>query len=202
MLDLITAGTLWPPLGGDGTINVLTSLPGNWAATTSATWLSGGSASSVAGHVGLPFTVDANSGAARHGAIRVQGPDGFDRSLGLSQRGGTGILEQKTFVLAPQPPSGRASFPLAMELGIAGKYLAQQIRQAPPEAWPVLIAAAVAAINVLATAAIAGRASLATVPEPPDYFSEDPAPMTTVLILQQAMLLNAYVTEQVLAEGE
>ena len=87
-----------------------------------------------------------------------------------------------------------------MELGIAGKYLAQQIRQAPPEGWPPLIAAVDLLIETLEAAAIATRVAFDTVPDPPDYFSADPLPMTPRLILLQGTLLQVYLTEQV-AEG-
>jgi hypothetical protein len=91
-----------------------------------------------------------------------------------------------------------------MELGAAGKFIAQQLAKLPPPAEAAAYAAVSALIAGLGVAAIAIRGAFTTVPEPPDYFQPQTAftqPMTTALIQQQTKLLIAYITEELATQG-
>jgi hypothetical protein len=80
--------------------------------------------------------------------------------------------------------------PMVLELGIAVKALATEIKKAPPEAWPALLAVGIGLIEAGEGMALELVESFPTVPHP--------GTMTTDVILRQGTMLEEYLTEQVL----
>lgn len=204
---IVIGGGPWPALGtpppeGNSDASGVCIVFATPAAqvTSSADWITIQSVTTAPGVTIAPFRVTINSGDARDATLTVTG--GANTTLPITQSGVTTLAQQVALVLNPPLSAPRGPFPLAMELGIAGKFIAQQIKKAGPEAWPVLLPAVSAAVAALAAMAIGLRSAFRDVPDPPDYLpgtSPMPGnlPMTDVLILEQAKQLIQYINEEV-----
>lgn len=142
-----------------------------------------------------------NSGTIRTATLTLSAPnDGSAFAVNIDQPGGDWVEWQASMILLeplPPPDTARLKFPLAMELGAAGKYIAETLKKLPPPARAIGFAGVSAAIAASAGGAIALRKAFAVVPEPPDYFQELPlVPMTDLLIVQQATAMIAYIFTQ------
>jgi hypothetical protein len=166
-----------------------------WSASSEASWISLAAPTHGAGTGMLSYSVEDNPSPPRKGTIRVAGM-GMTHlvDVRVGQAGGSLVQSQTDQLLAS---------PMIMELGVAGKLIAEQIAKAPPPAQPPLLAAAEALVEALAALAITVRLSFATVPQPRPLFGRPPGPLpvTTQFILRQAALLQEYIPAQV-AESE
>jgi hypothetical protein len=185
---------------------VFTSEPNGWSLNKDVDWISVIARQVNPDYVQWELSFEKNRDHDRVANLKVTGPD---RSIlvKVGQAGGVWIEQQASMVLLdPPPPSQteRLAFPLAMELGAAGKFIAQQLAKLPPPAKAAASTAVYALIAGLGVAAIATRNAFTTVPEPPDYFQPQTAftqPMTTALIQQQTARLIAYITEELATQG-
>jgi hypothetical protein len=182
-------------------IVVFSSEPEGWSLDGSVDWIGASAPQIYADYIQWELRFEKNSGRGRVGSLNVVGPQ---RSMlvHIHQAGGAWIELQASMVLLNPPPTSqteRSNFPLAMELGAAGKFIAQQLKELPPPAEAAAYAAASALIAGLGVTAIAIRDAFTRVPEPPDYFQPQTAftqRMTTALIQQQTTLLIAYIGEE------
>jgi hypothetical protein len=187
-------------------IVVFSSEPNGWSLDGNIDWITASAPQIYADYIQWELSFEKNRGRARVGSLNVVGPH---RSMlvQVRQAGGAWIELQASMVLLNPPPTSqieRLNFPLAMELGAAGKFIAQQLKQLPPPAEAAAYATVSALIAGLGVTAIAIRSAFTTVPEPPDYFQPQTAftqPMTAALIQQQTTLLIAYIGEELAAQG-
>jgi hypothetical protein len=193
-------------VGSKSYVFVFTSEPNGWSLNKDIDWISVDAQQVNPDYVQWELSFQKNRGHDRVANLKVTGP-GRSILVKVGQAGGAWIEQQASMVLlTPPPPSQteRLDFPLAMELGAAGKFIAQQLAKLPPPAEAAAYAAVCALIAGLGVAAIAIRDAFTTVPEPPDYFQPQTAltqPMTTALIQQQTKLLIAYITEELATQG-
>jgi len=185
---------------------VVTNEPRDWSLDESTAWIVVSAPQVTSDYVQWELSFETNPGSNRDASLNVAGPH-RSASVKIRQSGGAWVEQQASMILLnPPPPSQteRLKFPLAMELGAAGKFIAEQLAKLPPPAEAAAYTAICALIGGLGVAAIGIRAAFATVPEPPDYFqprTPPTQPMTAALIQQQTTCLIAYITEQIATQG-
>jgi hypothetical protein len=175
---------------------VFTSDPEGWKLTSAAPFVTIAQGPSGTGYLGWTLTVASNTGASRQNVLHLQ-HDGEAIEIPLVQAGSAWLQELARMVLHPPPGTGRAKFPLAMELGAAGKFIGEILKKIPLPYRLAAYAAVSGIIVGLGTTVIVARATFTTVPEPPNYFSVPPGPLMTLeLIAQQTALLIGYIGTQ------
>lgn len=148
-----------------------------------------------AGYATWAIQVSSNTGPELHGSVVLTSPSGTVR-IPIVQQSGAAITALTTNLLTPPPSSERFAFPLAMELGVAGKFIAGLLKKIPlPYRVLAYVAVAVAIVGLAATVALA-RAAFVTVPEPPNYFQPGSQIVTVELIEKQSGLLIQYILQE------
>jgi len=174
--SVVPKQTLFPASGGAGFFLVVVPDGVAWSASGNESWVQNISPASGTGEMLVTYSVQNNIGPARAGSVSVQGA-----SLKIQQADGSWIQNENEQLLKA---------PMVMEFGIAVKALAKEIKKAPPETWPVLLAAGIGLIEAGEGMAMALVKSFPTVPHP--------GTMTEDLIVHQGTMLQEYLTEQVL----
>lgn len=195
-----------PPLGnGEGFVFVFAGSTTGWSLSTADSWLFPSGIESGNGYVRLGYEVESNGGKGRQTTVQVKQQGCTVKTLDIFQFGGSPVTGMKQLVLESPTSTQRGKIPpfslLIMELGILGKFIAKEIKKLPAEGWPVALAAVAGIIEAIAASLVAACFAFAEVPEPPDYFSSDPVPMEVLLVEQQANLLIAYISEQLVSGG-
>jgi hypothetical protein len=213
-------------LGGEASAAVLSDTSANWDLNSDQTWLTIGPPEAARGITSWKISVPKNPKGHLEASLSLLYKQSAVQTFSIYQTGGNWVELQAEMVLQPPLGSGRGAFPLVMELGIAGKFIAQQLKKLPPPAMAAGLAAVLALVDALTAATIAARAALVNIPEPPDFFNalppppENPfltcgqaeqlmipgcqltskSPMTQRLICQQGGLLSCYILQQTLGE--
>jgi hypothetical protein len=216
----------FPPLGGEASAAVLSDPGMDWQLNSDQDWPTIGPPEMAGGITSWKISVSKNPNRNLEASLSLLYKQSPVQTFAIYQAGGNWIEFQAEMVLQPPHSSGRGAFPLVMELGIAGKFIAQQLQKLPPPIKIAGLTAVMALIDALAASAIAARAALVNVPEPPDLFNALPpppknpfltcgaaeqllipgcqltsaSPMTQRLICQQGGLLSCYIVQQTTGE--
>jgi hypothetical protein len=202
--------TLWlDAFGGSSFVFIDAPATAGWSATLTpaGAWVKFVSASTGTGPSILQLTADSNTADQRQGTLSVAianvaptlvWPIVQTSAVPLA------LLNEAALAIPPFPPA----VPNAMELGIAGKFIAQQIKKIPEPFTLIALLIVEIIVIVLGLLAIALRTALAPlVPEPktwlgaPEPFSPLTLtlPATTVFLIEETVLLALYILEQTLA---
>lgn len=184
---------------------VFTSATDDWKLTSPASFVNIAQGPSGAGYLSWALRVTSNSGNPRQSVLHLQ-HRGETIDIELAQAGSAWLQELARMVLDPPPGTGRSKFLLAMELGVAGKFIGEMLKKIPLPYRLAAYAVVSGIIVALGAVIIVARAAFTTVPEPPNYFALPQPPkcspieplMTVQLIEQQTALLIAYIAEQML----
>jgi hypothetical protein len=187
-----------PPEDGKYFFIVFTPIEETWELSSQAEFVTVLAPTSQPGLTIWPLQVTTNRDGQRTGTLQLRG-QGQQFPVPVSQAGGAWVEDQVTQVLSPPNTTVRSKFPLAMELGAAGKFIGEQLKKLPPPAKAAALALLPIIITGLGSIVIMVRAGFSTVPEPPNYFTSDPDLITVQLIDQQTKWLIQYITEQTLA---
>ena len=202
--------TLWLDACG-GYVFVFVDLPSqvSWTATISpaSAWLSFRQESTGTGAAILGLVARNNTGAQRQAQLQVQAAELPPvHTWPVVQSSAVPLKLLNDAALAVPFPA----VPNAMELGIAGKFIAQQIKKIPEPFTLIALLVVEIIVIVLGLLAIALRTALAPlVPEPLTWLGAplpyDPLtrqfPATTVFLVEETVLLVSYILEQTLAGG-
>jgi hypothetical protein len=185
---------------------VFTRDPRDWNLEEHPSWITISTPMVSSDYAQWELSFATNSDSNRMASLNIVGPH-CSVAVKVSQPGGAWIEQQASMILLdPLPPSQteRLKFPLAMEFGAAGKFIAEQLSKLPPPAKAAAYAAVRALIRGLEVAAIAIRSAFSAVPEPPNYFQPQTVltqRMTTALIQQQTKLLITYISDELSTKG-
>ena len=187
-----------PPDDGEYYFIVFAPKEETWELSSQANFVAVQAPTSKPGLTIWPLQVTTNHNGQRTGTLQLRGT-GQQFPVPVSQAGGAWVEDQVTQVLSPPNTTVRSKFPLAMELGAAGKFIGEQLKKLPPPAKAVALALVPIIVTGLGLTVTMVRGRLTAVPEPPDYFGTDPDLITARLIKQQTESLIKYITKQTLA---
>lgn len=181
----------------------------SWTArlTGGGGWLSITGASSGTGPGLVTLTASQSTGPARTARLAITAANGKTLvSYDAIQDSAVPLATLNTSVLETPFPTT----PRVMELGIAGKFIAQEIAKIPEPFTLVALAIVEALVALIGELFIALRGALAVViPEPMTWFGAPPPydaltkvmPATAVFIQQETDLLMLYLPIEVAANG-
>lgn len=195
--------------GGKTSVFVDARATAAWSASLeSAAWLAFAGPADGTGPGLVTLAAPPSTGAQRSGTlvVRIAG-ESAPRAWPVVQASALPLATLNASVLATPFPG----VPTVMELGIAGGYVAEQIQDIPEPFDLIALAVVELIVLALGALAIALRAALApVVPEPRTWFgAPEPftafasaLPATGVFLVEETLLLAAYILEQTLDGGE
>lgn len=210
LLQAVPRRSILPPLGlrkpgaaietEAWTVLLLSETVHAWTASQPPSWckpLTDPSQKPSVDESGIPrfsYNIE-NNYAERRDAEMTFSSQALHLSTHITQFPGEWIEQQVAAIMAnkddlPTPP--RATFPLFMELGVLAKFLGKELSKLPPPARAAMVLLVPALAVALGASLKTLRASFPEIPEPPDYFHSDPAPMTDRLIDQQVLWFASY----------
>jgi len=200
--------TLWlDAYGGYNFVFVDAPAQAHWTASLApaGAWVNFDGASADIGPGILKLVASSNTAGQRDAQLSVQiAGAASPRTWPIVQTSAVPLKLLNDAALAVPFPT----VPNAMELGIAGKYIAQQIKKIPEPFTLIALLIVEIVVILLGLLAIALRTALAPlVPEPPTWLGAPPPyapltaalPATTVFLVEETVLLALYILEQTLA---